>query len=364
MTTSIRDGILNGLWRILRGAGAAATGLVTLAGVAHADDAAIKGTVNIVGFSGVFADNYQKFVIEPFKAKFPGINVTYQQSKNSAETLALLTLQRADPKIDVALIDVSVAIKANKDGLFAKLDPAKVPALADMPAWARIDGDKSIAFSQDNLAVLYNTDKVKEPPTSWMDLADAKYKGKIAAKLGDTRGVILLPILDKIAGADYKQTIDPALDLLKKIAPNVSTWEPAPDCYAVVQSGEVDLSICWNGRAQYLHDTQGGKIGVAAPKEGSIGQTNTVNLVENSKNAEAAQLFINYALGTEAQATFAEKSFYGPVNTKVTLSDAVAARIYGSKEAQAAQMALDWTFVAEKYSAWIQRINREVIALN
>ncbi|UIK07847.1 ABC transporter substrate-binding protein [Neorhizobium galegae] len=365
MTTCMVNRISgNAVSRILLRAGVAVTGLLALLGVAQAQDAPTKGTVNIVGFSGVFADNYQKFIIEPFKAKHPGIDVTYQQSKNSAETLALLTLQRADPKIDIALIDVAVAIKASKDGIFAKLDPAKVKVLDEMPAWARLDGDKAVAFSQDNLAILYNTDTVKQPPTSWNDLADPKYKGKIAAKLGDTRGVILLPILDKLAGADYKQSIDPALGLLKKIAPNVSTWEPAPDCYAVIQSGEVDLSICWNGRAQYLHDTQGGKIGVAAPKEGSIGQTNTIGLVESSKNAAAAQLFINYALGTEAQAAFAEKSFYGPVNTKVNLPDAVAARIYGSKEAQAAQMSLDWNFVAEKYSAWIQRINREVIALN
>lgn len=351
--------------RTIAGLGALVLSMTVLSTGASAQDAAaIKGTVNVVGFSGVFADNYQKFIIDAFKAKYPGIAVTYQASKNSAETLALLTLQRADPKVDVALIDVAVAIKANKDGIFAKLDPAKVTALADTPDWARLDGDKAVAFSQDNLAILYNTDKIKQPPTSWNDLTDPKYKGKIAAKLGDTRGVILLPILDKLKGTDYKTSIDPAIAMLKEIAPNVSTWEPAPDCYAVIQSGEVDLSICWNGRAQYLHDTQGGKIAVAAPKEGSIGQTNTVGLVEGSHNAEAAQLFINYALGAEAQATFAEKSFYGPVNSKVKLADAVAARIYGSKEAQAAQMSLDWTFVADKYSAWIQRINREVIALN
>ncbi|WP_034658816.1 ABC transporter substrate-binding protein [Chelativorans sp. J32] len=343
-------------------ASALAIGLSLLSPAAMAQDTSVTGTVNVIGFSGVFAENYEKFIIEPFEAKYPGIDVTYRPSKNSAETLALLTLQRGNPEIDVALIDVSVAIKANQEGLFAQLDPAKVPNIADAPDWARLDGDRAVAFSQDNLAILYNTDNVKEPPTSWNDLTDPKYKGKIAAKLGDTRGVILLPILTKLKGGDYKESIDPGMEMLKEIAPNVSTWEPAPDCYAVVQSGEVDLSICWNGRAQYLHDTQGGKIAVALPKEGSIGQTNTIGLVEGSKNKEAAELFVNYALSAEAQATFAEKSFYGPVNTKVELPDEVASRIYGSKEAQAAQMSLDWNFVADQYSPWIQRINREVIA--
>lgn len=335
--------------------------LLAASGAAQAQD---KTPLNVVGFSGVFAENYEKFIIAPFEAAHPDIDVIYQPSKNSAETLALLTLQRSDPTVDVALIDVSVAIKANAEGLFAPLDEASVPNLVDQPDWARIDGDKTIAFSQDNLTILYNTETVKEPPTSWADLADPKYKGKIAAKLGDTRGVILIPILNRMAGADYKETIDPALEAMNQFAPNVSTWEPAPDCYAVVQSGEVDLSICWNGRSQYLHDTQGGIIGVSAPKEGSIGQTNTINLVEGSAHAEAAKAFINYALSAEAQATFAEKSFYGPVNEKVELSPEVATRIYGTPEAQAAQMTLDWPWIATVYSNWIQRITREVIAFN
>jgi putative spermidine/putrescine transport system substrate-binding protein len=336
----------------------------TVAGAALAQDADVTGTVNVIGFSGVFAENYETFIIAAFEEQYPGIDVVYQPSRNSAETLALLTLQKGDPTVDVALIDVAVGIRAAQEGLTAALDPNVVTNLTETPDWARIEGDRSIAFSQDNLAILYNTNTVTEPPTSWNDLKDPKYAGRIAARLADTRGVILIPILNKMAGADYKETIDPAIAAMNEFAPNVLTWDPAPDCYAVVQSGEVDLSICWNGRAQYLHDTQDGVIGIAAPVEGSIGQTNTINLIEGSKNAEAAQLFINYALSAEAQATFAEKSFYGPVNSTVELTDEVAQRIYGSKEAQDAQMTLDWPFIATVYSDWIQRINREVIAFN
>lgn len=341
----------------------AALGTATLIALAGPAAAADKETITVVGFTGVFADNYTKFVIDAFKAKHPDIDVVYQPSKNSAETLALLTLQRADPKVDIALIDISVALRAAKAGIFAKLDRATVPNLADQPDWALVD-DKAVAISQDNLAILYNTDKVKQPPQSWGDLLDAKYKGKIAAKLNDTRGVILLPILAKLAGKSYKDGIDAGLDFLKKMAPSVATWEPAPDCYAVIQSGELDLSICWNGRAQYLASTQGGKIGIALPKEGSIGQINTIGIAEGTKHLKAAQAFVDYALSAEAQTVFAAKSFYGPVNTKVKLTDDVAKTIYGSKEAQAAQMSLDWTFVADKYANWIQRISREVIAAN
>lgn len=335
--------------------------LLSSAAAAQADD---KITLNVIGFSGLFADNYEKFIIEPFEAANPDIDVVYQPSKNSAETLALLTRQARNPTIDVAMIDVSVAIRADEAGLFEKLDPAIVTNLADMPDWARMNDDHILAMSQDNLAILYNTEHVKEPPTSWLDLQDPKWDGKIGAKLADTRGVILLPILAKIAGADYKENIDAGFDELKKIAPNVLTWDPAPNCYDAVQSGEVDISICWNGRAQFYHENNGGIVGVSNPVEGSIGQTNTVNLVKGIKNPEAAQKFINFAISAESQALFAEKAFYGPVNTAVTLSDDVAAKIYGSQAAQDAQMSLDWPWIATVYADWVQRINREVIAFN
>ena len=165
---------------IVSGLAAAAISLA-LAGPTFAQDANVTGELHVVGFSGVFADNYQKFIIAPFEQQYPGIKVDFQPSKNSAETLALLTLQKGNPTVDIALIDVAVAIKANQEGLFAPLDPKVVTNLADTPDWARIDGDRSIAFSQDNLAILYNTKTVTEPPTSWNDLKDPKYKGRIAA---------------------------------------------------------------------------------------------------------------------------------------------------------------------------------------
>ncbi len=315
------------------------------------------GVVRVIGPSGVFADVYRKFVIAPFEAAHPDIRVEYQPSPNSAQTLALLTLQQGQPQADVVLLDAAVAIRAGKQGLLAPLDAPALTHLADYPAWARMAGGRALAFSQDNLVVVYNTERVPRPPTRWKELADPKYKGRIAAKLTDTRGVILLPILDRALGVDYTRGIEPALALLRRIGDNVSTWEPSPDCYAVVQSGEADLSICWNARAQYLHDTQGGRIDTVVPQEGTVGQLNTIGLVAGSTQANKALQFIDHALGPQAQAEFALRSYYGPVNPRVQLPAAVATRIHGP----AAPMTLDWDWIAERYAAWIQRINREVI---
>jgi putative spermidine/putrescine transport system substrate-binding protein len=321
----------------------------------------IKGEINIIGFSSVFEDIYTNFVIKPFMAKYPNVKVNYRPMRNSAESVALLRVQKSRPTIDVALMDIAVAMQANKDGLFAALDPAKVPSLADIPEWGRAAGNFGPAMSQDNLSIIYNTSEIKVAPSSWNDLSNPAYKGRVGMPIADTRGVLLIPLLARMQGADYKTNIDPAIEALKKIAPLVQTYEPVPDVYTAVQSGSIGIAVGWNGRGQYVHDTQGEKIAVAIPKEGSIAQINTVNLVAGAPNPDAAQAFINYALGEEAQKAFAEKSFYGPVNSKVKLSPEVQLRIFGDTEASKRQMHLDWSFITERYSAWVQRIKREVM---
>ena len=344
---------------------ASAAILTSSLSVVHAQDAKdIKGEITVVGFSAVFEDNYTAFVIKPFMEKFPNVKVNFRAMRNSAEMVALLRTQKDRPALDVVLMDIAVATQANKDGLFAPLDPAKVPNLANIPDWGRAEGNFGPAMSQDNLSIIYNTEQVKTPPTSWNDLANPAYKGRVGMPIADTRGVLLMPLLARMQGVDYKTSIDPAIAALNKIAPLVQTYEPVPDVYTAVQSGSIGIAVGWNGRGQYVHDTQGGKIAVAIPQEGSIAQINTINLVAKDPNPEAAQAFINYALSEEAQKAFAEKSFYGPTNSKVKLSPEIEARIFGDSEVGKKQMHLDWTFITTNYGPWVQRIKREVIGAN
>lgn len=317
--------------------------------------------VTIAGFFGLFQDKYSEAVIAPFEKAHPDIKISYRPVKNSAETLALLRLQKAKPVVDLAILDVSVAAGANREGLFAPLDDKLVPNLADLYPWARPAKNLGAVISRDDLAIVYNTKLVKTPPTSWADLASPEFKRKLAFPIADTRGVVLLPILTRIAGQDYKQTIEPGIARLKEIAPLVQTWEPQPDIYTAVRSGQSAIGIGWNGRGQYTHDISQGEVAVVIPKEGSVGQLNTLNLVAGTPRTAAAQQFVNYALSPEAQARFAAAVFYGPINTKTQLSPALRQRIYGLPETEQRAIQLDWEWIADRYAPWVQRIKREVI---
>lgn len=338
----------------------AAAGLLGAYGLAQAQAQAPK-EVTLVGFFGLFQDKYTEAVIKPFEQANPDVRVVYRPVRNSAETLALLRLQRANPTVDLAILDVSVAAGANREGLFAPLDPAKVANLADLHPWARPANNLGAAISRDDLAIIYNTKEVKVPPTSWSDLGRPEFKRRLAFPIADTRGVALLPIFTRMAGQDYKAGIEPGIAALKAIAPNVQTWDPQPDVYTAVRSGQAAIAIGWNGRGQLTHDLSGGEVAVAIPKEGSVGQLNTINLVHGAPQADAAQRFVNYALSPEAQARFATAVFYGPTNAKVKLDPALRERIFGKPEVEQRAIELDWNWIADKYAPWVQRIKREVI---
>jgi putative spermidine/putrescine transport system substrate-binding protein len=227
--------------------------------------------------------------------------------------------------------------------------------------WGRLPENHGAALTTDNLAIVYNTKQLKTAPKSIADLWNPEYRNRLTLPIADTRGVALIPILDRMAGTDYKATIDPAIAKLKTLAPAVQTWDPQPEVYTAIRAGSSAIGVAWNARGQYTKDISQGEVDVAIPSEGTVSQINTINLVGNAPNAQAAQLFINYALSVEAQTKFPESSFYGPTNSKVKLSEAVAKRIYGDAKIQNQVIHLDWAWLSERYAGWVQRIKREVI---
>ncbi len=340
-------------------AGAAATA-ATLAAPALVR-AAPAGDVTVVGFFGIFQDVYTKAVIAPFMQANPAVTVTFQPVRGSAEATAMLRARRSRPTVDVAILDLGIAEQTARDGLLAPLDPALVPTLSELFPWGRSEGPRGPAMTQDALTLLYNPAKVKTPPKSWMDLADPAYAARLGLPIGDVRGTVLLALLSRIAGADYKQDLGPGLAALKRIAANAQTYEPQPDIYTAIRSGVVDLGIGWNARGQLNVDQGQGAFAVAVPAEGTAPQVNTINLVAKAPNPAAAQAFINHALSAPAQQAFAAAMYYGPTNSTVQLEPELAARIFGSAETRNRQMAIDWQWFGRNNVMMNQRIRREVM---
>jgi putative spermidine/putrescine transport system substrate-binding protein len=349
------------------------TGLKHAAGVSLtalslslAANAAMADNIVLSAYSGIFQENYVAAVVEPFMKANPDITVEFYGMPNSAQMLGTLRAQKTAPQIDVMILDVSVAKAATDEGLFAPMDETVTKHIPDLYPQARVEGVNAVGVTFDNLMLLYNTDKVKEAPTSWKALWDKQYAGQVSIPaVPDIQGTTLTIIANKMAGGtNYMESVDGGIKLLEELAPNVQTWEPRPDVYQPISSGTAAIGIGWNARAQVYSNLSDGKLGVVLPEEGSGFQINVIGLVKDAPASESAKKFIDYALSPEAQAAFTEQMFYAPTNSKAVPLIPEAAIKRTAAGSMDKMIDINWLDVAKIRDAITEQWRRRVIPLS
>lgn len=320
-------------------------------------------TITLVAYPVLFQENYTKAVIEPFMKENPGIKVTYFAQPTSAQMLGTLRAQKASPQSDVMIFDMTVSKVGLDEGLLTKLDENEIPNIKDLYPSARIPGLAGVGVTFDNLMLLYNTDLVKEAPTSFLALADKAYAGKVVIPaMPDIIGFGLTVLLDKAGGGtNYLVNLDKGIETLGRIAPNVQTWEPKPEVYAPILNGQAALGVGWNARAQLNNKLSNGKLNSVLPKEGTAFQINTINLVAGSPNQAAAKAFIDYALSPKAQKAFTEAMYYAPTNAKAEISEEALNRT--AVRSMDKVVSIDWIALARTRDAVHEQWRRKVIPL-
>lgn len=321
-------------------------------------------TVTLMAYAGLFQERYTKAVVEPFMKANPGIKVEYFPMPNSAQMLGTLRAQKAAPQADVVIMDISVAKAATDEKLLTKIDEKVSKHVADLYPNARVADVDGVAVTFDNLVMLYNGDVVKEAPKSWMALTDKAYTGKVAIPgMPDIQGLSLVLIMDKArGGTNYLQNVDKGIAALGEIAPNVQTWEPKPEVYPVIISGQAVVGAGWNARAQVNADASGGKLKATLPQEGSVFQINAINYVANAPGKDAGAKFIDYALSPEAQKAFTESMFYAPTNSKAQISETAIART--AVKSMDKVIPVDWIALAKVREPIMEQWRRKVIPLS
>lgn len=338
--------------------------LVLGAAAAQAQTASVSGTITLVAYAGIFQDNYTAAVVAPFEKLYPNVKVTYSPGGTSAQMLGTARVQKADPQVDVLIMDVTTSTIGNTEGLFARLTPAEMPSLNELYPEARaIGGEFGPAVTYDHLTIVYDTQALKPGLTQLKDLWRPDLKGLVALSAPpNIQGLALTAMVERMEGGDHTKSIDKAIAKLRELAPGVQTFDPNPDGYSLILNGVVRVATGWNARSQLYSDQSQGRIGVLLPPEGSVFQINTINVMAGSKNKAAALAFANYALSQEAQKAFTERMFYAPTNAKAQIDPKALARTAAAPENRARMIPVDWTEIVKVRDQWNNRWRREIIA--
>lgn len=319
-------------------------------------------TITLAAYAGIFQDNYLAAVVEPFERANPDIKIQYYPAGSSASTLGTLRAQKAAPQIDVVIIDASVAKAGSDEGLFEKPDPAKLPVLAELAPRAHIAGVDAPAVTFDNLVLLYSPQRVTPAPTSWKVFWDEKYKDQIAfAAAPDIVGLGFTILANKTWGGTNYLQLETGIAKVAEMAPGVLTFDPKPDNYTMIISGQASLGVGWNARGQLYAARSEGRLAVVLPDEGSLFQINVIGQPKGIRNPDAATRFIAHALSAPAQKAFTERMFYAPVNTRAVISPEAIAKTASTPERQARMLDVDWLEVAKIRDGVTEQWRRRIL---
>lgn len=317
--------------------------------------------IYVGGSGGSNETLFKEKIIPAFEAK-TGAKVVYV-SGNSTDILAKLQAQKGKQEISVALIDDGPMYQAVGQGLCTKLDDAG--AVKELYPNARMVGDKSVGIGFIATGLAYNKDVFAKngwkAPTSWNDVTDAKYKGKVVIPpITNGYGLLTLVMMSKLNGGS-EANMEPGFDtMIKKVAPNVLAWEPSPGKMAqMLQTGEGALVVWGNGRVQAVVD-QGAPVEFIYPKEGAVALMIAGCVVEGAPQAKLGQQFLQHVVSAEMQGLLAGVVGWGPVNKNTRLTPDVAKKVVYGPDKVNTLISPNYEVINAKRAEWTNRWNRAV----
>lgn len=315
----------------------------------------------VASYGSIYEDTWRTALIQPFEKKY-NARVVYIPGA-SFETIAKIAAQSARPQIDVAILDADVALTGNSKGLFSRIDPNLVPNLARIYDSAKDPNGLGVRVGYSTACLYYNTQVFKEkgwnPPTSWYDLWDPKFKGHVTFhSIVNGFGLRFFLMMAILEGKSIKN-VEPAIAKIKTLVPNAITIDRQADTPRLIQQGEAWIGTWGLDRVGSLA-ADGFPIACAIPKEGSIEVAVTANIVRGAPHRDLAEPWIDMLLSDEVQFGNAKALSLGPVNRFVKLPPDVERRVvYG--EAQVKKLIQpDWLYVVNLRPLWTDMWNREI----
>jgi spermidine/putrescine transport system substrate-binding protein len=189
--------------------------------------------------------------------------------------------------------------------------------------WIDPDGTRTgVPWTWGSIGITIDTRRVKSMPTSWLDLLEPEFKGKVAIPDDPTGSWALSThILGFDPSKTTKEDGEKAFDLLSQVAAQSTGISPSfGDATTKMTAGDAD--VCWQGWAamnQFAADAGVDTFETEVPKEGSFSFCDAYALPKGADNADAALSWMNESLDPKVNAEAAVLLVGG-----VTVADAVA----------------------------------------
>ncbi len=213
----------------------------------------------------------------------------YVSLDDGVTMLNRIRLEGEQTQADIAIgLDTNITEAAAATGLFAEHN-LDLSALNVPTGWQH---KQFVPFDYGYFGFVYNSDVVKNPPTSMQELIDAPNSLKIVIQdpRTSTPGLGLLLWMKKIYG-------DKAPEMWKKLQPKIVTvtkgWSEA--YFSIFLKGEADMVLSYTtSPAYHITAENDDKYKAAKFKEGHYLQIEVAAKLKSSKQQKLADEFLNF----------------------------------------------------------------------
>lgn len=259
----------------------------------------------------IWTEYIDQKIITDFEEKYD-IKVNLDYYSNNEEILA--KLQLGNTGYDLIFPSDYMVDIMRREGLIRKIDTSTIENFRHIdPAFKKgyfdESGEYHIPYAYGYMGIVYNKEKVKDPPASWSILWDERYKGRIIV-LNDMRE--LFTVAYNYLGLDIEKRsetdLETALELLKKQKRLLKKYESS-----VVQeymySGEVWLAHTDIGTALKIMRNDP-RFDFIIPKEGTNIFIDNIAIPSTAPNYGNALKFIDHLIEPRNTALNIEKVLY------------------------------------------------------
>ncbi|MEK9281060.1 extracellular solute-binding protein [Bradyrhizobium sp. ISRA442] len=323
----------------------------------HAQSKKFAGiTLRVNGSGGVYDDVLRKRVAAPLEEKY-GLKIQYNAEATSSALVKLLA-SRDNPPYDLFTADSPQMIELLKAGVVEEIRASEVPNIKRVLPGFREFGEYGVPFSVPSIIPVYNSNYIKQPLTSYSDIArpDLVAHVVVPAPTFDSTGLYLLGLAEENGGS--VSNMEPAYKVLADAKPNIVAIAQATVAQLqMFQNEEAYAGFFWDGRAYELR-TKGVPIVSVIPPKGIYSVTSYINIVKGMKYPEAAYAYADQLLSDEGILGLPEALRYGATTDVAIPAEISQDLLFNSPERSALKKKVDWERWTADRSARIERVNK------
>ncbi|UFN46847.1 ABC transporter substrate-binding protein [Roseomonas sp. OT10] len=288
-------------------AAAAALG-VSLAGAAEAQ----QRDLTVVSWGGAYQDAQREVYFRPFQQR-SGQRLL-EETWDGGVGVLRAKIQSGANNWDVVQVESEELLLGCEEGLFEKID---WPAIGGQDHYIQQAvnecGVGTILYS---FVLGYDRARMPSGPAGWPDMFDTqRFPGKRAFRRGPKTTLEIALLADGVAPGDVyrllatEEGIARAFRRLDTIKRDIVWWERGSQPPQLLASGEVAMTVAYNGRIDAANRSEGRNFGIAWP--GNLYTLDSWVIMRGSPNRARALEFLRFAGDPQVQAQLPPRIAYG-----------------------------------------------------